>query len=241
MTTLHSNSGQATVKNNVITWNWQQIPGLVHVSSGQQISFAFDVTLKNNVAITGDQKNNMLLKNTVTVSETSQEFDTKVNSNLSLSQKAYYSSQAGIQNSGPIPPQVNQATTYTIVWQVGNTFDDVKNVKVKATLPEGVILTSTIIPTSQISQFSLDSSSRQIVWSAGDLLANASAGSLPSISFQISLTPNLLQQGKLASLIGSATISGDDQFTGKVISNTAPALDTSLPDEASNSGGGIVR
>jgi len=51
----------------------------------------------------------------------------------------------------------------------------------------------------------------------------------------------LLQQGALAPLIGSATISGEDQSTGVVILNKVSGISTDLPDDKSNSGGGMVQ
>ncbi len=241
LSTLKSDEGQVRPNDNLIIWDSKQISELQHLDSQQEVKVTFDVKLKDNWVPSDSEKNNILLKNKVNVSDISQEFDTKVNSNLTLNQKAYYSTQGGIQNSGPIPPQVNNATTYTITWQVNNSFNNVKNVKVRAVLPQGVALTSKISPDNQVPNFSLDSASREIVWSVGDLLASAGTTNFwSSVSFQISLTPNSFMQGKLAGLIGSATISGEDQFTGKVISNTVPAIDTSLPDDQNSSGGGIV-
>jgi hypothetical protein len=127
-------------------------------------------------------------------------------------------------------------------WQVKNYFNDVKNVKVKAVLPAGVSLTGQTYPESQLQNFSMDSNSKEIVWSVGDLVAGAGINSSgPSVSFQISFTPNLSQRQSVPSLVGSATISGDDQFSGNTIRNGVPAIDTSLPNDQANSGKGTVQ
>lgn len=240
LSTLQSDDGQVRQNDNLIVFDFKQIPALAHLLPQQEAKVSFDVKLKNNWAIADSEKNNTILKNEVDVSDIHQEFDAKVNSNVSLSQKAYFSPQAGITNSGPVPPQVNKATTYTIVWQAQNSLNDVKNVKVRAVLPQGVVLTAKISPDTQLPNFSLDSNSRQIVWSAGDFMANAPTP-LPSIAFQVSLTPSFQMQGKLATIIGQATISGEDQATGAVVSTTAPAVSTDLPDDQAASGGGMVK
>ena len=105
---------------------------------------------------------------------------------------------------------------YTIIWQVKNDVSDVKNVKVKAILPTGATINDYIVPEDQASNFSFDTASRQIVWVAGDL----SAGAQAQIAFQI--TPGLNILGM--SLLGAATVSGDDQVTGTSVQSTANGL-----------------
>jgi hypothetical protein len=160
---------------------------------------------------------------------------------LVISQKGYYQS-ADISNSGAIPPKVGKATTYTIDWEIKNYFSDAKNVKVKAILPKNVSLTGQILPQDESSNFSFDSASREIVWSAGDIQAGTGVTGDPvGLSFQISLTPDNSQKGSAAPLIGQVQVSGENQFTNTAITSQDSAIDTSLPDDFANSGGGIVQ
>lgn len=241
LSTLASDEGQARPNDNLIVWDSKQIPTLQNLDPGQETKVSFDVTLRNNWTLADTEKNNVVIKNEVTVSDINQEFDTKVSSSLALAQKAYHATVQGIENSGPIPPEVNKATTYTVQWQVKNYFNDVKNVKVRAVLAPNVTLTA-VLPDSQISHFALDSTSKEIVWSAGDMAAGTGvANDAPTVFFQVSLTPSTAQQGTKAGIIGPATVSGDDQSTGGTVSSSVPAVDTSLPDDSDNSGGGIVK
>ncbi len=242
LSTLQSQQGQARPNDNLIIFDSKQVSELTHLNPQQENKVEFDVKLKNNWTPVDAEKNNTVIKSKVNISDISQEFDTKVNSRLEVSQKVYYSNQNGIENSGPIPPEVGKATTYTIVWQIKNYNNDVKNVKVKAVLPQGVALTGKILPDNQISNFSMDNNSREIIWSAGDFSAGTGVSSAgPSLSFQVSLTPNKSQKGGTVNLINQATISGEDQFTNSTTQSTASLVDTSLPDDQSNSGGGIVQ
>ena len=239
---LRSGEGQARPSDNLIVWDAKQVSELQHLAPQEEGKVEFAITLKDGWTPSDSEKNNMVIKSFVNVSGISQEFDTKVNSNLALSQKAYYAPQGSIVNIGPIPPAVNQTTTYAVSWQVKNYFNDMKNVKVKALLPQGVILTANLFPESQISHFSFDSNSREIVWSVGDLAAGTGVtNDAPSLTFQIALIPNFSMQGKLADLIKSATVSGEDQATGAMVTKTVPGINTSLPDDQANSGDGLVR
>lgn len=242
LSTIQSQDGEVRPNDNLIVWDFKQIPELRHLDTQQEGKVEFDVKLKDNWVPSDSEKNNTFIKNKVNISQISQEFQTKVNSKLEISQKGFYSTQADIVNSGPIPPVATQATTYTITWQIKNYFNDVKNVKVRATLPQGVTLTGRISPDSETAKFSLDSASREIIWSVGDLAAGTGVtGPLPSLSFQVSLIPSPFQRGRTAGLIDQVSISGEDQFTGTIITAKSPAVDTNLPDDPSNSGKGIVQ
>jgi len=228
--------GQAN--GDLIVWDYKQVSGLKRLDVQQEESVKFDVKLKDGWALSDSEKNNIIVKNSVNISQITQDFDTKVNSNLGISQKGYYQNSA-ISNSGPIPPINGKTTTYTIAWTINNYFNDLKNVKVKANLAQNVALTGLISPESESSKFSFDSSSREIVWSAGDI--PASAGNSKFISFQVSLTPAAYQKNFIADIISEATISGEDQATGATITAKSSAINTSMPDDPTVSGKGIVQ
>jgi hypothetical protein len=234
--------GDARPYDNLIAFDYKQIADLKHLAPQQEGKVEFTIKLKDSWQMTEAEKNNSMIKNIVQISEISQEFQTKVSSKLEILQKAFYSSQSGISNVGPIPPIVGKETRYIITWQVKNYFNDAKNVKVKAVLPQGIFLTGFLSPDTEYSKFSLDSTSRELVWSVGDVKAGIGVnGEGPTLAFQISMTPAAFQQGRTANLMGQATIFAEDQLTNFTIQSTAPALDTNLPDDAGYSGKGIIQ
>ncbi len=107
----------------------------------------------------------------------------------------------------------------------------------KAVLPSNVKLTGKIFPEEGASKFAFDNQSREIVWMVKDNeVMEAGTGVLnpaPNITFQVALTPISGQEGKVLPIIGEAIISGEDQWTEKVIEGKAPAIDTILPDDNS--------
>jgi len=245
MQSIKSAVGEVRSNDKLIAWDYKQVPALRYLAPQQEGKVEFDVQLKDNWTQSDSEKNNTIIKNKIDVSQISQEFQTKVNSKLEILQKGFYSSHAGIENSGSIPPTVGTPTTYTITWDLKNHFNDVKNVKVRAVLPQNVSLTGKLLPENEFLNFSFDNSSREIVWNvSGGATISAGMGiltSAPSISFQVSLTPNYSQIGGTANIIGEATVSAEDQFTGSVTQGKTSSINTSLPDDPNGSGGGIVR
>jgi len=232
LSTIKVDLGGAKTDDNLIIWDWKQVSTLKSLDVQEEGKVEFDVKLKDEWPISDTQPNNTIIKNKVNISQISQEFQTKVNSRLIVLQKGLYQDNGIFGNSGPIPPVAGQPTTYTINWQVKNFYNDVKNVKVRAILPQGVTLTGKISPDSEISKFSFDSTSREIVWTvASDLAAGTGVlNAPPNVSFQISLTPSVSQEGKNITLINKAKITGEDQWTGRNIIWEGWLVDTTLSD-----------
>jgi len=242
ISTIQSGAGgQVQPNDNMIVWDYNQVSQLRHLGVQQEGEVDFSVKLKNDWIPSGNNTDGTVITDEVNISQITQKFTIKVNSGLAVSQRGYFKN-SDIQNSGPVPPQVGKPTTYTINWEIKNYFSDAKNVKVKATLPANIKLTGQIMPENESSNFSFDSASREIVWSAGDILAGTGVNGDPvTLSFQISLTPEAAQKGSAAQLIGQVQVSGENQFTNTIITAQDSGITTSLPDDFSNSGGGIVQ
>ncbi|MBI3631680.1 MAG: hypothetical protein HY219_02340 [Candidatus Staskawiczbacteria bacterium] len=242
---IKSSTGEVRANDRLIAWDYKQVPELRYLAPQQEGKVEFDVQLKDNWTQSDSDKNNTIIKNKVDISQISDEFQTKVNSKLEILQKGYYSNQAGITNSGPIPPKAGVQTTYTITWGIKNYFNDIKNAKVRAVLPQNVKLTGKVMPETESPNFSFDNNSREIVWNiSGGATITAGTGvvsNAPFVSFQVSLTPDESQKGVAAPLIGEASVSAEDQFTGGVTQGNNSSVNTSLPDDSAGSGGGIVQ
>ena len=244
--TVKSDLGQFNKGDSFIVWDSRDVSNLKFLDQGEEGRVEFWVNLKDEWEIGSPEEKNAILKNTVLIPKVGEkEFETKVNSKLVISQKGYYQDEV-FGNSGPIPPKVGEETTYTIIWQVKNYFNDVKNVKVKAVLPSNVRLTGKIFPEEESSKFAFDNHSREIVWMVKNSeTMEAGTGVLnptPIISFQVALKPTSGQIGKTPQIIGKAMITGEDQWTEGVVEGESSAIDTTLPDDSSISPGqGIVQ
>ncbi|MDP2910676.1 MAG: hypothetical protein Q8N58_02750 [bacterium] len=224
--TVKAESGQFQQGDNSIIWDWRNVPKLKFLDQGKEGKVEFWINLKENWS-SGEK--NALLKNSVLISQVKEEFETKVNSKLEIFQQSSYEDEV-FGNSGPMPPEVGSATTYTVIWQAKNYFNDVKNVKVKAVLSSNVRLTGKIFPESESSKFAFDSESREIVWMIGDMEGGAGIfNNGPNIVFQVSLTPDPSQRNTNALLINEATISGEDQWTESSVEEKSDSIKTASP------------
>ena len=153
---------------------------------------------------------------------------------VALSASALHSS-GPLVNSGPIPPTADQATTYSVVWNVRNPGSTVADGVVTATLPSYVSYTG---KTSGAGSFSYDSASRTVSWSTGNVAQGANVQGI----FQVSLTPSTSQKGSAPTLTGTASFSGYDRFAGVQVRATASAATTeTVNDPGYVSGSGNVQ
>ncbi|HEY0908290.1 MAG TPA: hypothetical protein VGE35_02995 [Candidatus Paceibacterota bacterium] len=154
----------------------------------------------------------------------------KLVSNLSLSARVLRN-QGPITNSGPIPPKVDNVTTYTVLWTVTNTSNSITGARVTAALPPQVSWTDVISPAD--AGLTYDSNGGTISWVVGAVPRYATVGSgAKQVAFQIALRPSANQQGSAPEIIGQATITGTDVFTGAALRNTAPSLSTRTSTDA---------
>lgn len=163
--------------------------------------------------------------------------EVKVASTLALSAKLLFDGSA-FTNQGPVPPRAGEETTYTVVWSLSNSTNDISGAQVSAELPSYVKWQGQVSPSTE--EVTYNSAGGTIVWDIGDLDSGVGFGSQPKeVSFQVSLTPSTSQAGSMPVLVGEASANGDDLFTGvPVRSNVRPALTTnSLADGA---GKGVV-
>jgi len=225
--TIKSDSGNYQSGDNSVVFDWRKISELQYLAPMEEGEVDFWVKLNDDLGNVKDP----ILRNKIFIGEIKEEFITKISSKMEIVQKGYFQDEV-FGNSGAIPPRVGEPTTYTIIWQVKNYYSDVKNVKVKAILPQNVELSGKIFPEGEMSKFTFDSQSREIVWSVGDL--ERGRGVLnppPNLSFQVILTPSGSQRNQKPDIIGQAKVTGEDSWTEKILEAMAPAINTTLPDD----------
>lgn len=224
--TLKAPLGSFQSGDNSIVFDWQQVQKLQFLDAQEEGKVDFWIDVKKDWAITNNNDKNPVLKNKVFLSQAQQEFSTKVDSKLEIIQKGYYQDEV-FGNSGPNPPQVGVQSTYTIIWQVKNYYNDVKGVRIKAVLGNNARLTGRIFP--EDARLTFDSNSREVVWELGDLEAGKGILSpVSSVAFQVALTA---QQVGASNLIGAAKITGEDQWTNQITSGEAAAINTAQINE----------
>jgi hypothetical protein len=232
---VNATDGYYDSLSNTIVWESGRTPGLDTIAPGEdgRVGFTF-ATLES---IPGQSASNPII--TVTVSGKGSRIDdtgvsgevgaaatrsVKLVSNLALSARALRT-QGAISNTGPIPPKVDEVTTYTVVWTVTNTSNNITGAKVTANLPAYVSWTGAVSPAD--ANITYNPTGGGIVWNVGSVPRNASVGSgAKQVSFQVALRPSANQIGTVPDIVSATTITGTDVFTGVNIQNGTPALST---------------
>ncbi len=148
------------------------------------------------------------------------------NSNVSLDAYALYG-VGSFTNTGPNPPKVNKETTYTIVWNVKNTTNDLGTAIIKGELPVNVKWVGNISPNEESVEF--NPVTREVSWDIGDLPRGTGySTNAKEVSFQVSTIPSISQIHNVIILMNESTFQAVDSFTNNVIKRTAPEVDTKL-------------
>ncbi len=220
---------------NAIVWQAGRTLGLDSISPGQdgRVGFSF----RSVTSLPGQSLSNSMI--TVSVSAGGSRIDesgapleiasgisrsVKLVSNLALSARALHSG-GPLENTGPVPPKVEQATTYTVVWTVTNTSNIVTGARVTAILPAYVTWTGKVSPEN--TSISYNPVGGIVTWQVGEVPRNADIGSgAKQIAFQVSLLPSANQAGEVPEIVSRSSITGVDSFTSVTLQNNAPALST---------------
>jgi len=230
---------------NTITWNAGNLPNFRNLPPNSSGDVDFEINVKPQYVIRTFRDKNFLLQlsalmetptapPSLAVKSLSAVSDLvlKINTKAELKALGYYFDSV-IQNSGPLPPKVNQTTTYTIHWKIANYSNDINNVIVKAILPEGV---SWLNKKAGAGAATLEYNDRtsELTWNAGQVSAGTGILLDPyEVIFQVGLTPAANKVNMVVSILSDSTLTGSDSFTGSEIMTTAPALKTDLPDDPS--------
>lgn len=244
-------------RENIITWSGAEVSALNLLEPNQLGQVRFSVQIKESLPIFSFNDKNFqarILAEIETLSvpakfsipelKVERELVCKINSQLDLKAKVYYyEPEPGIINIGPIPPRVNQLTTYTVHWQITNTSNDLKNIKVWATLPQGINWQNYYINKVSGSNINYNERTKEVIWEISELPAGTGVV-LPvyELIFQIGLRPSINQVGQIPTLIKESSIEGKDSFTEVTLKDFSPEIDTTLPhDPKVSSGQGWVK
>lgn len=151
----------------------------------------------------------------------------RVSSGIGLTARSMYFT-GPFSNQGPVPPQADRSTTYTVVWSLTNSLNDASGIRVTAALPTYATWLGNVNGGENVTY---DSSSRKVVWDVGDLSAGTGfAGSPREALFQISVVPSLGQLGKTPVIVTESVASGVDRFSSAPLKATAKSVTTEIED-----------
>lgn len=243
LTKIQTSNGAYDEKTGVITWKASELPVLAKIEPGAGGEVTYSVPVKQVIPVEKEEDKNFTVSSIAKIDSpdipspigsnkviSSNTLSLKVSSKVLLDVAGYYKDEK-IQNSGPIPPQVGKTTTYVMHWKITNVSNDLSDVKLVSSLPNGVKWTGQAYPGEE--KFSYNERTNQIVWEVGNVRAGAGiVSSKREVAFQIVIKPQPSQAGTMPVLLNRATLTGKDTFTGEDVTVTAPQKDTQLPEDA---------
>lgn len=228
--TLKSLDGEVGRGDNSVIWDWKNVSDLRFLDAEEEGKVEFWINLKETIE---NKLENPVLRNIVTIAGTQKVLDTKLNAKVELAQKVYYQEDI-FGNEGPLPPTVGQKTTYTVLWQVRNSWNALENVKVKSILPEYVKPTGKVFPTD--AKFTYDSASREGIWNVGEMEAFYGFGKEDTpltLAIQVEYIPIREHEGETVNIVETTDILAEDTFTKDIIHEEVKPVSTTLPDDES--------
>ncbi len=255
-TTLQASGGSFNSLNDTVSWNGAGVPQLLSLAPGQSGSVSVYVRTKSAFPIRLPSDKNYSVSINAKIASPSVPAGTTASSTISvaglttklggaiaLATTAYHKDTtaaaiaAKIANAGPYPPRVNKATQYSIHWLITNYATDAQNVSISAYLQSGTTCTG-LVAAPASTTLACNAANGEVTWQIPAVAATAGITGKPvEAVFQVANTPAINQVGQDATLIGAATLTATDAFTGAAMQSSAPQITTALPNDTSVSTG----
>ena len=243
-TSIDPRNGFYNSADNTILWDKNSLPELAGIESGAQGRTSFRFIPLPLFTQSGSLFKNPTINITITTSGkrlseagVPEEIEGRVEQKIKISSEAIFAPSivyfvGPFQNTGPLPPQVEKETTYTISWTMLNSSNHVSRGKVFSVLPPYVRWTGVTSPAGE--NITYNEVSREVMWNVGRLEAGAGITLPPrGVAFQVGFLPSISQFNQTPTIVGESTFTGADEFTGASVRLTGKALTISLNTDPS--------
>jgi hypothetical protein len=160
----------------------------------------------------------------------------RLNSDARFAGSASYFAEDGTPyGSGPLPPKVDETTTYRVFWDLSNSLHPLQNVSVTTNLPPDVSWVSRA--GSDIGSIVYNETTRLITWSVDSLPTAVSAA---EAWFDLAITPDEADVGTFMKLTNATAFEATDAETQDTVHASVGVLDTEIPNDALAAGKGVV-
>ncbi len=225
---------------NTIRWDKQDVPALAFLDPGTngEVSFAFTVQSAQNlggivtnpeIPITARITALPVGEDRTTEKITSEAMQrARVVSTPDITAVAHYA-DGPFTNTGPLPPKVEEKTTYTITWVLTNSTNELTDGVVSAVLPQYVSWENEVSPNNETVTYT--ASSRTVSWKVGTVQAGVGyTKKARTASFKIGLTPSATLAGTTPILAETPSFFANDTFVGGETGATGNVVTTFLED-----------
>ncbi|SRR6056297_70933 len=213
---LRSINGTYNPGDNSILWDWKEVNSLDFLGPQEEGMVEFWVDVNEDLS---DRPENPEVINSAKINKVEKNFSVKINSDLNFTQKAYEKGDF-FSNEGPVPFEIGEETTYTVLWRISNVNNKVEEIFVAADLPEHVRRTHNVFPDEEYENLDYSKENDRLTWEIGTL----DPGQEATVAFQLETDPQS-EEDLEAPLIKKAEIRGEDQWTDKVITESVSAIE----------------
>lgn len=232
-----------------LVWTKKELPALSALAPGDKGEIDFSIPLVRKPAPAGKTSDYVVhAMASATVGKASAisgarevdtaPFDVHLLSDTSFEAAGrYYMDDGTPLGSGPIPPQVQQKTVYRIFWTIRNSLHELTNLTASTVLPQGVKWTG-VQRQVDAGTLTFDDTGRQATWRLNRM--PTSVGSVV-VSFDVELTPEAEDIGKILDLTGDNRLEAFDKDVNAVILKTAGPVGTDLIGDDTAAGKGVVK
>lgn len=245
MTSLNTGSGVFNPVTRQIMWKASDLPRLNRLDPGEGGEVNFSVSVREDIETRLAGRKNIAVEtmaridspdvptpigaNKVIASNMSR---VKLLSRVDFTLRGSYADEI-MPNTGPIPPQVGQETTYTFRARLSSALNDITQSSVTFFLPGNVRYVG--VPAGSVETVRWTERSGELVWEVGTLSSGAS--NARELVFQIGLTPDVTLVDKSPVLIKSTVFGGKDDFVGRDVRiETKDKLTDSIEDISGGNG-----
>jgi hypothetical protein len=235
---------------NTIAWSKEKIPALAEIQPEEEGSVniilpvkEFDETyIGQDLEITSYAQFSMKENEEFDDNQDnrSNEIINELNSDLSLEETILYFNEENIPvGSGPLPPEVNETTSFRVYWQINNNLHNLEDLVVELELPEHIEYEG--VKSIDTGKLNYDYDTREIIW---DIEYLSTTQHNVVAEFEISIEPSGDDENKILIISPGASASAIDTVTEDTLNVKSEATTTKLEeDEIANlsSNGRIVR
>lgn len=234
-------------RTNEIVWTSRTVSALAIAGSNETDTVHFEVNLQSGIlsGASGEKELSVVVLWTIETTTVPPEFtfkriaseakiETPISSRVELAASGFFTEPSQtFSNSGPIPPRVNETTTYAIHWSLKTFTNPVERLEVSAFLAPGVEFTGkTTVLKGDVPTPRFDDSTGEIVWKIDTLPSGVGVSGPPAEAvFQVALTPSLLQKNTSPLLVSDSRLMAVDGFTGVRLEDRASRITTYLPND----------
>lgn len=239
---------KGTRSGNVITWNQKQIPSLARIAGGEEGTLDFEVPVASGLVAGAQDREYRIVSSLEArvqridgadvgrVAKT-QPMTAKFLSDTALTATGRYFSADNVPvGSGPLPPEVGQETTYRITWKIDNALHELGDLRLSAKLPANVEWSG--LSTVDAGDLRFDAATEKMIWTLNWMPTNIRT---LAVTFDVRLTPNEGDRGRVPTLVDAAIFEALDRSAGYPLLLSAPPITTALDGDEFAAGKGRVQ